>query len=149
MTGEPLAERKFTIDASQERVWNLLGKVIFRSLPGLERIQIKDQDRFSALLRVKLGLITLSMDVSAELVDISPPQSLAVLLRMKGVWGMVALTQRVMFALRSVNHGKTEVISKATGEKVSPFLGIILIRKAKSFALDTFRKIEERLKQLA
>jgi carbon monoxide dehydrogenase subunit G len=149
MTEVILAQRKFTIDASQERVWNLLGKVIFDSLPGLERIQIKDQDRFSALFTVKLGLITLSMDVNAEIVDISPPQSLAVVLRMKGVGGMFRLNQRVIFALSSVNHGKTAVTSKALGEKLGFLFRIMFMRKAKSFAHDIFRSIEERLEQLA
>ena len=149
MAEEILAERKFTIDASQERVWNLLGRVIFHSLPGLERIQIKDQDRFSALLRVKLALITLNMEVNAEMVDISPPHSLAVVLHMKGMGGMFRLNQKVIFALSSVNQGKTEVIAKATGENVGPLFRTILRRKAKSFAHDTFRGIEERLEQLA
>lgn len=149
MTEEFLAERKFTIDASQERVWNLLGRVIFRSLPGLERIQIKDQDRFSALLRVTLGLITLNMDVNAEMVDISPPQSLAVVLHMKGVGGMVRLNQKVMFALSPVHQNKTEVSSTAMGERAGPVFRIIFMRRAKSFAHDIFRSIEERLRQLA
>jgi len=149
MTEEILSQRKFTIDASQERVWNLLGKVIFDSLPGLERIQIRDQDRFGALLRVKVGFITLNMDVSGEMVDLSPPQSLAIVLYLKGMWGMFRLNQRVIFALSSVNHGKTAVTSKALGEKLGFLFRIIFMRKAKSFAHDIFRSIEERLKQLA
>ena len=40
-----IAERRFEVEASLDRVWRLIGKVIFSCLPGMEQVEILDEKR--------------------------------------------------------------------------------------------------------
>jgi hypothetical protein len=58
------AKKKFQVKASQERVWRLIGKVIFSSLPGMENLEILDENNFRAILRIKVLGIPLSLKLN-------------------------------------------------------------------------------------
>ena len=143
-----LAERRFTIVASPERIWHLIGMVIFDSLPGLERIDLIDESNFRALLRMKLGFILLNMHLAGKMVDMSSPQFLGIMLKAKSKGGIFQLNQKVTFALTSVDKDRTEVVCKAIAKETGTLFRMLLLGRARSFARDTFDRIEERLRQL-
>ena len=58
-----IAERDFVVKTSQERVWRLIGKVIFSSLPGMENVEILDENNFKALLRTRVFGIAVTMKI--------------------------------------------------------------------------------------
>ena len=143
------AERQFVLEAFPERVWDLLGRVMFDSLHGLERVNIVDENNFRAMLKVKLGFIGLTGRLKGEMIDVTPPQFLAVVLGVRFLGGLLQLGQKVTFTLTPVNEGKTEVVCRALVEGMGTLFKWLLLRKARDFAGETFDSIEARLQQLA
>lgn len=85
-----LSEKTFEVKASRDRVWRLIGKVIFSSLPGLESVEILDENTFRALLKMKLFGLGIDLKLQGEMVDMLPPESFAVKLFIKGPGGLFA-----------------------------------------------------------
>ena len=144
-----LAERNFSVGAPQERVWRLIGKVIFSALPGLENVEILDENSFRGILRLKLLGVQMSNRIKGEIVDVLPPESFSVNLFLFGPGGLFTLTQRATFAMKEIDQSKTEITAKATADSVGFLFRFLLIGQARRFARSTLEAIEKRLKELA
>ena len=144
-----LDERNFVVDASQERVWRLIGKVIFSSLPGLERMEILDENNFRSLLITRVMGAQVTLKLKGEMVDVEPPDSFSVKLSLEGPGGMFKADQKVSFAMTPIDATKTRVACKAVMEQMGLLPGLLLTSQARSFARSTFEAIEKRLKELA
>ena len=149
MAGTILAEREFIVNAAPDRVWRLIGKVIFSVLPGMESMEILDENNFRALLRVKIMGPEWVLKLRGEMVDISPPESFSVRLLLEGLGGLVKADQKVALAMTPVENGKTSVACRATAEDMGVLQRVFLSGQARGFARDTFAAIEKRLKELA
>lgn len=149
MTSVTIAERNFVIEASRDRVWRLIGKVIFSSLPNMENVEILDESSFRALLRMKVMGLGLNMKLKGEMVDMSPPESFGVRLALEGPGGFLQMNQKVNFAMIPVGNGKTSVTCKATAEKMGSFFRLFLPGQARRFAHSTFEAIQRLLVDLA
>jgi len=149
MAGTNLAEREFIVNATPDRVWRLIGKVIFSVLPGMESMEILDENNFRALLRVKMMGSEWVLKLKGEMVDISPPESFSVRLLLEGLGGVVKADQKVAFAMAPVEGGKTSVVCRATAEDMGLLQRAFLSGQARGFASETFAAIEKRLKELA
>jgi len=143
-----IAEKAFIISSSQQRIWEILMKAVLRFMP-LERMKPQSEKSVRALLRVKMGLISLPLDVEVEIVDASPPTLLVTTLRAKGMGGVIWLNQRSTFTLTSISEGKTEVACKIAEEGMAILLRVFFLKGIKDFAGDAFSKLEERLRQWA
>ena len=149
MAGTVLAEREFIVNATPDRVWRLIGKVIFSVLPGMESMEILDENNFRSLLRVKMMGIDWALKLRGEMVDISPPEFFSVRLLLEGLGGLVKADQKVAFAMIPAEGGKTSVACRATAEDMGFLQRVFLSGQARGFARDTFAAIEKRLKELA
>jgi len=149
MAGTVLAEREFIVNATPDRVWRLIGKVIFSVLPGMESMEILDENNFRSLLRVKMMGIDWALKLRGEMVDISPPESFSVRLLLEGLGGLVQADQKVSLAMTLAENGKTSVACRATMEDMGFLQRIFLTGQARGFARETFEAIERRLKELA
>ena len=149
MAGTALAEREFIVNATPDRVWRLIGKVIFSVLPGMESMEILDENNFRALLRVKMMGSEWVLKLKGEMVDISPPEFFSVRLLLEGLGGLVKADQKVTLAMTPVEKGKTSVTCRATAEDMGFLQRAFLTRQARVFAQSTFEAIEKRLKELA
>jgi len=147
--GIELSKKIFEVEASQERVWRLIGKVIFSSLPGMENLEILDENNFRSILRMKVLGIPLSLKLKGEMTDISPPDSFSVKLFLEAPGGLFKADQKVAFAMTPVKTGKTSVVCTATVENLGFLPRLFLVGQAQSFANSTFEAIEKRLKELA
>jgi len=143
-----IEERKFIIDASRERIWDLLLRTTLRLMP-FERCNIHSQNEFSAILRVKIAFISLPMQVEIKIVDIVPPETLNTILKAKGMGGIVWLDQKSTFKLMPIDEDKTEIDAKIVAEGMSPLIRAFLLPMVKSFARDSLKNLEERLRQWA
>jgi carbon monoxide dehydrogenase subunit G len=143
-----IGERKFIIDASRQRIWDLLLRATMRLMP-FERCDIHSQTEFSALLRMKMGPITLPMQVEIKIVDIVSPESLNTILKAKGMGGIVWINLKSIFKLTAIDGGKTEVDAKIFAEGMSPLLRLLFLPKVRSFARNSYKFLEERLRQWA
>ena len=149
MAGTALAEREFVVNATPDRVWRLIGKVIFSVLPGMESMEILDENNFRALLRVKMMGFEWVLKLKGEMVDISPPESFSVRLLLEGLGGLVKADQKVALAMTPAEKGKTSVACRATMENMGFSQRVFLTGQARVFARETFEAIEKRLKELA
>jgi carbon monoxide dehydrogenase subunit G len=144
-------EKTFVIGSSPERIWELLLKAILRCMP-LERMKPLSDNNVSALLRVKLGFISIPMGVNVETADVSPSESVVTIVKAKGLCGFVWLNQRFTFILKKVSEEETEITCKVVYEEMSPLLKVswvLLSHFVEAMAKDTFNLLEERLKQWA
>jgi carbon monoxide dehydrogenase subunit G len=144
-----LAEREFVVNAGPDRVWRLIGKVIFSVLPGMESMEILDENNFRSLLRVKMMGFQWVLKLKGEMVDISPPESFSVRLLLEGLGGLVKADQKVSLAMIPAENGKTSVACRATMEDMGFLQRVFLAGQARGFARETFEAIEKRLKELA
>ena len=144
-----LDERNFVVGASQERVWRLIGKVIFSSLPGLENMEILDENTFRALLRTQILGFRVPLKLKGKIVDMEPPNSFSVKLFLAGPGGLFKADQKVTFAMTPVEQGKTALACKAAVENMGFLPRLLLLGEARRFARSTFEAIEKRLKDLA
>jgi carbon monoxide dehydrogenase subunit G len=144
-----ICERDFIVKASQERVWRLIGKVIFSSLPGMENVEILDENTFRALLRTKVFGMAVTLKIQGEIVDLDPPDSFSVKLFLEGPGGLFKADQKVSFAMSPKEGGNTGVVCKAWVERMGLFPRLFILGEAKRFAQATFASIENRLKDLA
>ncbi|MDO9211253.1 MAG: SRPBCC domain-containing protein [Deltaproteobacteria bacterium] len=144
-----LDQRNFVVGASQDRVWRLIGKVIFSSLPGLENMEILDENTFRALLRTQILGFRVSLKLKGEIVDMEPPNSFSVKLFLAGPGGFFKADQKVTFAMTPVEQGKTALACKAAVENMGFLPRLLLLGEARRFARSTFEAIEKRLKELA
>jgi carbon monoxide dehydrogenase subunit G len=144
-----LVKKNFEVGASPERVWRLIGKVIFSSLPGMENLEILDENNFRAILRMKVLGIPLSLKLKGEMTDISPPESFSVRLSIEGPGGLFKADQKVTFSMTPVDNGTTSVLCKAMVENMGSLPRLFLLGQARHFANSTFEDIEKRLKELA
>jgi carbon monoxide dehydrogenase subunit G len=144
-----IGEKNFSVAASRERVWRLIGKVIFGILPGLEKVEILDENTFRAILKMKVLWVRWSMKVRGEMVDISPPESFSVKLFIESPGGLFTMEQKVTLAMTIVDKSQTEVGCKATADSMGIPFRVLLLGQARRFARSTFEAIEKRLKELA
>ena len=140
-----LAQKNFDIDAPQQRVWKVLGSAVFQCLP-LEEMNILNQTTFHAVLRWRLGFISIPLNLRVKLVDIVAPHSLGSVIQAKK--GIIQLGLKVTFTLRPVNEGKTEVICSATEEGTGNIMGRIMRRWQRNFAGQVFDSIRARLEKI-
>ena len=108
-----IAQRKFIINAPRERVWELLGRIIYRSLP-LERMEVVTETSFRAVLNWRLAGLNLPLKVKVSMDDISPPEQLGASIKVKK--GIIDQTVLVSFALTTFAQDQTELVCNAATE---------------------------------
>lgn len=141
-----IAERQFVIDAPQKRVWDLLARAVYQSLP-LEKIDIVNERTFFAELRWNLAFVGLRFHLKGEFVDISPPSFLGCMISVKK--GIIQLDLRITFALRAVNRHKTEVVCIVAEDGKLKMLSRWVMRiPQRSFAGNVFNSIKARLERI-
>jgi carbon monoxide dehydrogenase subunit G len=143
-----IAWRNFEVDAPQVRVWRLIGKVIFSCLPGMEEVEVADELHFRAVQRMKVAGIGVRMRLRGEIVDITPPQSLAVNLTVEAPGGLVKMKQKVAIGMTAIGPGKTAIVCKATTEGIGGLFGWVLLSQARPFVRALFEAMEKRLQYL-
>ena len=148
-TETEIASRDFVVNASRERVWRLIGKVILSSLPGMEQMEILDENNFDAMLRAKVLFLELRMKLKGEIVDMAPPDSLGVNIGIEGLGGYFKMEQRVTLTMTSVEGGRSAVACKAVARNMGGLFRVLFLGQARRFAQSTFGMIEKRLQELA
>ena len=137
------AESRFDIEASQARVWDLLGRVVFDSLHGIKKVEILDENNFRAELKTKAFGISLRMYLRGEMTDILPPEAISVRLAARSKWNLIRLVQRVTFTLNSAEEGKTAVVCKAMAEDLNPIFRWALLGQVKRVVTEGYDRARQ------
>jgi hypothetical protein len=135
------------INASTQRVWNVLTKALYLCLP-MEKMKIIDENSFSAELPWKLFLIPLRLYLYGKFVDILPFENLSCSLIVKR--GVLKSNLKVIFNLGQTNEGLTRLTCSAIVEdKKSGGLAMRCMRRSQvNFVEQVFHEMKFRLKQL-
>ena len=141
-----IAERTFLIDSSRERIWSLILKAVLRLMP-FERMEVLSEKKFHALLRIKMGFISLPMNATIEIEDIRTPEFLVTVIKAKGMRNMVWLNMKSTFKLAEVGESKTRIVCELEEEGIAPLLRMFFLPMVKSFSGNAFKSFEERLRQ--
>lgn len=141
-----LADKKFVIAGSRERIWGLLLKSVLRSM-SFERMKPLSESSVSALLQVKLGFLSLPMQVRVEVQEASAPEHMVAVIDSKGMGGIIWVKQKATFTLRPANDGNTEVSCNIADDGMGFVVRALLLWRLKSVARATFNGIEELLTQ--
>ncbi len=144
-TGILRVEKQFVLNAPQERVWGLLGGVIYQCLP-VEKVDVINEWLFNAELKLRFGFTRIPLKLKVELTEINPPGSLGTKIRIRV--GIVQFLMAVTFMLRQVNGDKTEVIGMAKDEGRQAISRWVLSKQRRDFAEKIFDSVEARLRQL-
>lgn len=143
-----VAEEKFVINASQERVWELVGDAIIGSLQ-LERMQIMDENNFAGIVKVRMGFIRLPLHLKIQLADVASPSSLIAKVIAKTKPAMLTITEETKIVLTPINDNQTEVVAKASVGEMGPLLRPLLFWKVRSFAQDVLGSIRKYFERAA
>lgn len=143
-----VAEEKFVINTSQERVWELVGDAIIGSLQ-LERMQIMDENNFAGVVKMRMGFIRLPLHLKIQLVDVAAPSSLTAKVVAKTKPAMLAITEETKIVLTPINNSQTEVMAKASVGEMGPLLRLLLFWKIRSFAQDVLGGIRKYFERVA
>lgn len=138
-------QKRFRINAPQERVWGLLPQVVYQCLP-VEKVDIVNEWLFYANLKLRLGFVGLPLKLKVELVDISPPSSFGTRIWIRA--GIMRFVMAVTFSLQSANGGKTEVICTAKDEGEQAISKWAFVGQRRRFASNVFDSVMARLQQL-
>jgi carbon monoxide dehydrogenase subunit G len=111
-------ERTFAV--ARETVWTVLVRpeAIARTLPGVERFEVHDDEHWSAYVRFRLGLASIRLEVRFELVEQQEPEFARVVAHGRGVGGKLRMD--TSFRLRAEADG-TEMDWSAEVSLVGPF----------------------------
>lgn len=97
-----------TFDAPRDTVWRVLirPESMAGTLPGVERFDVHDEDRWTAAVKIRLGLVSVRMPLEVELVERREPEFARLEARGRGVGGSLAMD--TCFELRSAGS-RTEM----------------------------------------
>ncbi|MBI4319331.1 MAG: hypothetical protein HY675_12645 [Chloroflexi bacterium] len=143
-----ITQRKFVIDASRERIWDLIDRALFSTL-DLQRMSVVDEHNITAQVPVKMGPIKIPMDLRVEITDATPLENLAATLHVKSKGGIIRLSTQTSIRLSRVGEDKTEVACTAAAEEMSALKRAVFLWKVKSFSGDVFDGVRNYLEKMA
>ncbi|MFH0914258.1 MAG: hypothetical protein V1849_03100 [Chloroflexota bacterium] len=137
-------QRRFVLEAPQERVWELLGRAIYRSLP-LEQMDVVSETTFRAILQWRVAGVNLPLKVKVSLDEINPPGSLGATIQ--ATKGVINQTVKVKFTLSKISEKKTQVVCTASGGGGGA-MGWLVKGQQQNFTGGMFESLESLLKRL-
>jgi len=138
-----LVRREYTIQAPQQRVWDLLASTIIQCMP-VEQMDIVNETTFLAVLKLKWGFVEIPLRLKVQAVDISPIGSLSTLVTAGK--GQFQASLKVSFALTAVKEDRTSVVCTATEDAGSKLMWL-LKGQQRSFAGRMFDSIRQELER--
>lgn len=141
-------EAQFSLQASHERVWDVLGIAVMRCLP-LEQMRVQDESSFTAMLMVPMAFFRLAFNVNG-LLELDPPNSLICLIEGESKWKLVQPKLRVGFHLKADGEKRTSIRFYALreGKGRRNIIEWLLVGKEKSFAKDIVNSVRKSLEQI-
>lgn len=134
------------IAAPLPTVWSALNDpdVLRASIPGCQTLEKEAEDRFSAVVEVKIGPIGARFKGAVTLTDLNPPHGYTLLLEGNGgIAGSVKGTARVTLTEDNGGTRVAYVIDSQVGGRMAQLGGPIIDATAKQLADKFFRRFAE------
>ena len=141
--GHLLARSEYVLQASRQRVWDLLASTIIQCMP-VEQMEIVDDSTFHALLKVKIGFVEIPFRLKVRAAEIDPIASLGTLVTVGK--GRFQSSLKVGYLLAELGEERTAVTCTAS-EEGSSFLMRLLRAEQRKFAKRMFDAIRDDLER--
>jgi len=107
-------EETLKIRAPIRKIWEIMLDVPFllSSVPGIEKVEVVDENTYKAVLKGKVSIMTAVFDTVITVVDKQEPEYIKVAGEGKGRMGVGRVTFTQAVSLKSISAKETEVAYK-------------------------------------
>jgi len=146
-----LIEGKFTLQAPIQEVWDLLFEIdtLAACIPGAEKIEPIDDRTYDAIVKQKVGPITVRFKFITTLTEIDPPRHVTAEGRGEDIGKAGTFTQKTSVDLTEVSEDSVEISYSSNVSlvgRLATFGERIMRAKAKQVGEEITKNLQERLK---
>ena len=146
-----LIEGKFTLQAPIQEVWDLLFEIdtLAACIPGAEKIEPIDDRTYDAIVKQKVGPITVRFKFITTLTEIDPPRHVTAEGRGEDIGKAGTFTQKTSVDLTEISKDSVEILyssNVALVGRLATFGERIMRAKAKQVGEEITKNLQERLK---
>lgn len=145
-----LIEGKFTLPGRVQEVWNFLydPQLFISCVPGAEEIKAIDDKTYDAVLKQKVGPITVRLKFTTTLVEMDPPRHVKAIGKGADIGKAGTFTQESVVNLTQVSEDCVEIAYSSNVSlvgKLATFGDRIMRAKAKEMQGEVTKNLMEKL----
>ena len=146
-----LIEGKFSLKAPIKQVWDFLLEpgTLASCIPGAEKIAAIDDKNYEAIVKQKVGLISVKFNFITTITEIDPPKYVKAVGKGSAMGGLGTFTHEMTVNLTEISKDEVEVSYKANISvvgRLATFGERIMRAKSKSVGDELTRNLQEKLK---
>jgi len=146
-----LIEGKFTMKAPIQQVWGFLlePETLTACIPGAEKVEAIDDKTYEAIVKQKVGPISVRFKFTTTLVEVDPPKYVKAVGKGADVSKMGTFTHEMTVNLAEISKNEVEISYKTNISivgRLATFGERIMRAKAKTVGEELTRNLQEKLK---
>jgi len=146
-----LIEGKFNLKAPIKQVWDFLLEpgTLAACIPGAEKIEAIDDKNYEAIVKQKVGLISVQFKFITTITEMKPPKYVKAVGKGAAMGNMGTFTHEMTVNLAEISKDEVEISYKANISivgRLATFGERIMRAKSKSVGEELTRNLQEKLK---
>jgi carbon monoxide dehydrogenase subunit G len=146
-----IIEGKFTLKAPIKQVWDFLLEpgTLASCIPGAEKIEQIDDKNYQAVVKQKVGPISVKFDFVTTITEMDPPKHVKAVGKGAAMGGMGTFTHEMAVNLAEITKGEVEVSYQANISvvgRLATFGERVMRAKSKSVGDELTHNLQEKLK---
>jgi carbon monoxide dehydrogenase subunit G len=146
-----LIEGRFTLQAPIQEVWDFLfePETLTSCIPGAEKIEAIDDKTYDAVVKQKVGPISVRFKFTTTLTEIDPPRHVTAVGRGEDIGKAGTFMQRTTVDLTEISKDSVEISYSSNVSlvgRLATFGERIMRAKAKEVGEEITKNLQERLK---
>jgi hypothetical protein len=146
-----LIEGKFSLKAPIQKVWDFLLEpgTLASCIPGAEKIEALDDKNYEAIVKQKVGPISVKFNFLTTVTEMNPPKYVKAVGKGAAMGGMGTFTHEMTVNLAEISKDEVEVSYKTNVSivgRLATFGERIMRAKADKIGEEITRNLQEKLK---
>jgi len=146
-----LIEGKFTLKAPIKKIWDFLLEpgTLASCIPGAEKIEAIDDKNYDAIVKQKVGPISVKFSFRTTITEMNPPKYVKAVGKGEAMGGMGTFTHEMTVNLAEISKDEVEVAYKTNISivgRLATFGERIMRAKADKVGDEITRNLREKLK---
>jgi carbon monoxide dehydrogenase subunit G len=146
-----IIEGKFTMKAPIQQVWDFLLEpgTLASCIPGAEKVEAIDDKNYEAIVKQKVGPISVKFNFITTLVEVTPPKYVKAVGKGSAMGGMGTFTHEMTVSLAEISKNEVEISYKTNVSivgRLATFGERIMRAKADKVGEELTRNLQEKLK---